>query len=227
MEKMATPVKFKCEYCNKSFVREKTLASHTCEQKRRHMQKDDPDVRLGYRAFQLFYRIGTNSRKPKSYEDFAGSNYYSAFVKFGMYAIDLKIDDFEGYTTWLLKNSVRLDSWTRDTQFNLWNKERLKKESCDRAVERTIMFMNEWAESTNMNWNDYWQHANINQIVFHICSGRISPWVIYSSETAQNLLDSMNGDQLGLIVDYIDPQYWQRKLKTNAPDFAWVESIIG
>jgi len=86
--------------------------------------------------------------------------------------------------------------------------------------------MNEWAESENKNWTDYWTHANVNQIVFHICSGRISPWVIYSSTTAQDLLDKMNNDQLGLIVEYIDPTYWQRKLKTHAEDFAWVEGIL-
>ena len=82
----------KCNYCNKEFKKESTLAVHMCEPKRRYMQRDDKDVQLGFRAYQLFYRIGTNSKKDKSYDDFAGSTYYSAFVKFGQYCIDVKID---------------------------------------------------------------------------------------------------------------------------------------
>lgn len=217
---------FKCEYCGKGFKRESTLAVHVCERKRRYLQQDDRNVRLGYRAYQLFYRIGTNSKKPKTYDDFAGSQYYSAFVKFGTYCVDLKIDDVEGYTTWLLNNSVKLDKWTSDQNFNKWNKERLKRESVDRAVERSVMFMTEWAEQKKMHWSEYWDKTSTNQIVFHICAGRISPWVIYNSKSAQAMLDRLNQEQINMIIDYIDPGYWQQKLKLNPDDATWVENVI-
>ena len=32
---------YECKFCNRSFAKEKTLAAHVCEQKRRHLQKDD------------------------------------------------------------------------------------------------------------------------------------------------------------------------------------------
>lgn len=217
---------FKCEYCNKNFLRESTLAAHTCERKRRFLQERDKNVQIGFRAYQLFYRIGTNSKKEKTYDDFAKSKYYSAFVKFGSYIVDLKIDDAEGYVRWLLKHSIKLDKWTSDQQFNKWNKERLKKESVDRAVERTVIFMIEWAMPIDKNWSDYWTDANTNDIVFHICAGRISPWVIYSSKDAQRMLDRMNQEQLNMIIEYIDPTYWQRKMTTHKPDFKWVEGIL-
>ena len=207
-------------------MREGTLATHVCERKRRHLREKDKDVQIGFRAYQLFYRIGTNSKKEKSYNDFAKSQYYSGFVKFGKYVVDLKIDDAEGYIRWLLHKSVKLDKWTSDQQFNKWNKERLKKESPDRAVERTVIFMIEWAMTIDKNWSDYWTDANTNDIVFHICAGRISPWVIYSSKQAQQMLDRMNEEQLNLVIEYIDPEYWQRKMKTHKPDFDWVEGII-
>lgn len=216
----------KCEYCQKSFKKESTLAVHTCEQKRRYMQKDQKSVQLGFRSYQLFYRIGTNSKKEKTYDDFAKSQYYSAFVKYGGYCLDLKIDAIENYTRWLLTNSVKLNKWTSDQEFNKWNKERLKKESVDRAVERTVIFMIEWAVKIDKNWSDYWTDANTNEIVHHICAGRISPWVVYSSRNAQQMLDRMNEEQLSLIIEYIDPPYWQRKMTTHAPDFTWVEQIM-
>ena len=61
---------FKCNYCGRSFAKESTLAIHMCEQKRRYMQKDEKHVQLGFRSYQLFYRIGTNTKNDKTYEDF-------------------------------------------------------------------------------------------------------------------------------------------------------------
>ena len=217
---------FKCEYCKNSFKRESTLATHMCPKKKRHMQKDDANVRIGFRAFQLFYKIGTNSKKTKTYDDFADSQYYAAFVRFGSYAIDLGIDDVSSYVEWLLRNQVKLDKWTSDTQFNLWIKERLKSESVDRAFERTVLFLTEWGEETGNEWHTYFDMVNPNRAVFHICSGKLSPWIIFASDKAQHLIDRFNEEQLGMVADYIDADYWQRKMTVSKPDFEWVTSVL-
>lgn len=217
---------FKCEYCNKSFAKENTLFVHLCERKRRHMQQGDRHVQMGFRAFQLFYKLGTNSKKDKSYEEFASSQYYIAFVKYGAYCIDLSVDDVPALTKWLLQNSVKLDKWTSDRVFNDWLKERLKTESVDRAIERTIMFMQEWTSTGNLSWNQYFNSVPGNLAVFHICSGKISPWVLFASNTAQEFLDNLNPEQLKMVVDYMDVPYWQRTFKKNPDDFDWVQGIL-
>ena len=40
-----------CEYCKTGYTREKTLAVHMCEKKRRALQKDEKRVRFGMYAF--------------------------------------------------------------------------------------------------------------------------------------------------------------------------------
>jgi len=215
-----------CNYCSKSFKKESTLAVHMCEQKRRHMQKNEKHVQLGFRSYQLFYKIGTNAKKDKTYEDFAKSQYYISFCKFGYYCRDIGIDDVPGYTTWLVKNGTRLDNWGKDKQFTKWMKERLKNESVDRGVERTILFLQTWAEENNTQYNNYFSNIAPSLAVFHICSGKISPWILFTSIPAQALIDRMNAEQLKMITDYLDVDYWQRTMSVNPQDSKWVTGIL-
>ena len=67
---------------------------------------------------------------------------------------------------------------------------------------------------------------NTNVFVFHICSGKISPWIIFASDKAQQVLEQMNEEQISMIVDYIDPDHWQRVFKRNTEDFEWTQQIL-
>ena len=58
-----------CKWCKKSFTTERTLSAHMCVKKRRWADKDLSHVRLGHRAFQMFYEMNTSASKPKSMED--------------------------------------------------------------------------------------------------------------------------------------------------------------
>ena len=66
---------FKCEYCGSSYVKEKTLAVHMCEKKRRALQKDEKRVRYGFYAFQRFYRLSAGAKRDKTYDEFCKSAY--------------------------------------------------------------------------------------------------------------------------------------------------------
>ena len=86
--------------------------------------------------------------------------------------------------------------------------------------------MQDWAEETGSDWNDYFDAVSANMAVFHICSGKISPWVLFASDKAQALLDRLNSEQLQMVIDYIDVPYWQRRFKVNPRDFEWVQNVL-
>jgi hypothetical protein len=62
--------------------------------------------------------------------------------------------------------------------------------------------------------------------VFHICSGKISPWVLFTSTAAQDLIDNMSNEQLKMITDYLDVDYWQRRMNVNPQDGKFVSEIM-
>ena len=86
--------------------------------------------------------------------------------------------------------------------------------------------MQEWGEDNANEWNTYFDVVPSNLAVFHICAGKISPWVLYASQRAQGLLDRLNEEQIKMIIEYIDPHHWQIKIKRNQKDFDWVEKLL-
>ena len=59
-----------------------------------------------------------------------------------------------------------LHKWASDRTFNEWIIVRLKTESPDRAVERTILFLEEWAKENNDKWYNYFTNVSPSLAVF-------------------------------------------------------------
>ena len=68
--------------------------------------------------------------------------------------------------------------------------------------------------------------VNTNQAVHWIRTGRISPWVLFATDAGQALVNRFNEEQLELIVEYIEPKYWQFKVARQREDSAWVQGVF-
>ena len=220
---------FKCRYCEKEHRKESTLAAHLCEQKRRWQQEKEVGVQWGLQAYLRFYEMTQGSAKLKSYTDFVKSPYYMAFVKFGRYCQDIRCINFVRFTEWLLKNNKKLDYWCKDSLYEEWLLEYLKKESTQDALERTLKEMQDYADANpdlKNGFTDYFRYGNANRICHHITTGRISPWIIFNCPSGVEFLGSLSEKQVEIIIQWIDPEYWQRKFKDYLADTEWVKDIL-
>ena len=52
-------------------MKESSLAVHSCEPRRRRMEKDEAGVRLGFNAYLKFYELTQGSARLKTFDDFA------------------------------------------------------------------------------------------------------------------------------------------------------------
>ena len=134
IKKMSNSKPYKCEYCGASFTREKTLAVHMCEKKRRRLQKNEKRVQTGYYAFTRFYTISAGTKKEKTYEDFCASPYYNAFVKFGSFVNNVRPLYPEKYIDYVVTSGVKLDHWCRDALYEKYATELVLKESMETAT---------------------------------------------------------------------------------------------
>lgn len=217
---------YKCEYCQKFFAKEKTLAVHICEQKRRHLSKHEKHVQAGLLTYQRFYDITQKGKTQKTFEDFATSPYYTAFVKFGSFLVNTAPIYPERFIDYVIKSGVKLDHWCRDELYDEYIAELIKKEPADGAIQRSIKHMMDWADENKAAWEHYFQYVNLNRATHDIKEGLISPWLVLNTKSGKELLQRMNDEQLSIVGPVVDPQFWLKRFKTLPADVELVKDII-
>ena len=216
---------YKCGYCNKEFAREKTLAVHVCEPKRRHLSKNEKHVQLALLTYQRFYEL-SQKQSNKTFDDFASSPYYNAFVKFGSFMSNANPIYPEKFIDFVIKSGVKLDHWCRDELYDTYLQELLKIEPADGAIQRTIKTMMDWADDKDAPWNHYFNYVNLNRATHDIKEGKISPWILLQSKSGKNMLQKLNDEQLEIITPIIDPTFWIKRFKSLPADVELVKDVV-
>jgi len=212
-ENYKSPKKYSCKYCHRSFVKETTLLAHMCESKRRWEQQYDKNVQLGQQAYLIFFKdTQPNSGRKLTYADFVKSNYYNAFVKFGRFLIDYKVINTKRYIEYVIKSKFKLDYWCKEQYYLDWLSGYLKTEHWEDALSRSLTTMDDWSDSAGENVlsKSYFFANSKNKICQDIINGRISCWVVFNTETGKEFLSKLNQEQLELVYEYIDPDYWRQ-----------------
>jgi hypothetical protein len=216
---------FKCAYCEKEFTKEKTLAVHVCEPKRRHLSKNEKHVQLALLTYKRFYEI-SQKIKGKTFEEFAKSPYYNAFVKFGSFMSNANPIYPEKFIDFVIRSGVKLDHWCRDELYDTYLLELIKMEPADGAIQRSVQTMMDWADDKQAAWNHYFSYVNLNRATHDIKEGKISPWILLQSKSGKEMLKKMNDEQLSIVGDIINPQFWISRFKKLTADVELVRDVI-
>jgi membrane carboxypeptidase/penicillin-binding protein len=73
---------------------------------------------------------------------------------------------------------------------------------------------------------DYFRYGNVNRIIHHVSTGRISPWSIFNCSSGVEFLGSLTQDQVAMMVDWINPDHWNSRFQDSAADVAWARQIL-
>lgn len=220
---------FKCRYCGKEYRKESTLAAHLCENKRRWQQEKEIGVQFGLQAYLRFFELTQGSAKLKSYSDFVDSPYYSAFVKFGRHMVAIRAVNPRMFIDYVIKENKKLDHWTHERVYLEYLHAYMKKEAVQDALERALLEMQEYADDhpeLKNGFSDYFRYGSSNRICYHIANGRISPWIVFNCDSGVGFLESLSDEQIGIVMPWIDPEYWQRKFIDYVADTEWVKLIL-
>jgi hypothetical protein len=190
------------------------------------MDKDKQGNRLGFQSWIEFYKKNSTSKKQKTYEEFIRSAYYTAFVKFGSYCVDVNVLNVSRYIDWLLKNQIKIDSWCQDSNYTKFLIEYLRIEDPMDAIARSIETTINMADVERILSKDYLRYGNSNKICYAITTGKLSPWILYHSASGKEFLDKLDESQIKMIIDYLNPELWAIKFKREPEKVDEIKSLL-
>lgn len=217
---------FTCQYCGHGYTREKTLMVHVCEQKRRALSRTEKHVVLGFDTFNRFYKISQNYKGEKTYDEFAKSPYYNAFVKFGSFVSNVNPLYPERFIDYVVKSGVKLDHWCRDELYDKYVVDLVKSETVETAMQRSISTMMDWADKNQSSWNHYFLYVSLSRATFDIKDGKISPWLLLNCSSGKDLLKKLNDEQLTAVSVILDVPFWMNKFKRLPADTELVKQVV-
>ena len=215
-----------CQYCNHKFSKEKTLAVHVCEQKRRALARTEKHVVLAFDAYNRFYRKTQPSSQDKTYDEFARGPYYNAFVKFGSFISNVNPLYPDKFIDYVVTSGVKLDHWCRDALYDQYVVDLVRKESVETALERSISHMLSWGNDNNAQWNHYFHYVSLSRATYDIKDGKISPWLVLNSTSGRDMLKKFNDEQLASISSIMDIPFWMNRFKRAPADTELVKQVI-
>ena len=204
-----------CEHCKRTFTRTSTVLNHMCEKKHRWLERDRKSNQVAFHGWLQFYAHTSSAKKPRDYKDFINSIYYTAFIKWGNYCIGIKALNPARYLDWLLKHNVKVDSWAQDKNYDKYIVEYLRTEDPLDALTRAIEFAVEYSEEAGIRYQDIFRFGNTNRLINAITSGKISPWVLYKSQSGYEFIKGLMPEQVNFLSDYIDPVKWNITFKRH------------
>lgn len=226
-KKASKPEGFECTFCGHRFKHEKRLVNHLCRKKKRFLERDRHDVRLGFIAYQMFYNLNYARTKAVDTEHFRDSSVYDAFVRFGKYIIDVNAIDPQEFIRHAVTSKKPIDTWTSgDRLYSDYVRVLNRFESFDRALERTVVLAESWANKNGGEIKNFLREVSPGQAVQWLLSGKISPWVLFNCESGKELLHKLSDEQMSLVENAIDFHFWTNKFKNSMEDVTVAQEFL-
>jgi hypothetical protein len=221
MRAMSKQQEHECEFCGKSFVKESSLVAHSCAKKLRWLGKDNKNSIIAFTAYKRFYQLtSSNNTKKKeiNFRDFIDSQYYNDFHSFGRWLNDAGIVNPNKYIDHVIKHSIKLKDWTKPSIYEYYLRTLLLKEAPEDAIERSIEWIADWCDNQDIEFSDFFSRISTIKFVDTLRSGKVSPWLFFVSDEAQDMLQRLDQTQMKLISGLIDPKVWNLKIKKHQKD---------
>ena len=126
----------------------------------------------------------------------------------------------------IIKEKIKIDDWCSDTVYTKFLCEYLRVENHLDAIARSVETTVTLGTEFNIKNSDVLRYGNANKICYLITTGKISPWMMYHSNSGIEFLNKITPDQERLIMDYINPELWTIKFKKSPEQVAEVKEVL-
>lgn len=194
-----------CEFCEKSFAREKTLDTHPCVMRDRYKQREKSHVQI---AHSLWKEINNLPVQFKAIEYFEKDKTYKAITDFTLYAEENNYTFIYDYGIWLLKNKIIERNWYKTEIYQQFLKQHLLTEHPREAVVRSIEYIANIDEL-----GKFFKSCQVGKILTYIETGRVSPWLVLLADNKNDFLERLESEKWTYFNKLVNIDVWQSRMK--------------
>lgn len=207
--------KFKCSYCGRTFVRERSWESHlqVCPVK---MKQDRAKTPIGIAAFSFYaqWRKGKGHGKVDQ-ESFIDSRFYNVFVKFAEFIIDKSIPNPEMYVELMITRKIDPSMWCHSSSYSEFFKWYTRRYHPYNQVEDTVEFLSKLSEQHGVDLKTLIEGMSVEQVVQYIRQRKISPWVFVNSAVLKSFIPNLDSQQKKILEVVLDLPFIKEASETE------------
>ena len=202
-----------CHYCDKKFTHEMTYMNHVCKERLRHDELRSPIGQAAYAYYCEWMKL--YKRKAPPIETFATSRYYTAFVKFSKYAIDVSLPSPNMFIRLMCDRDISPTLWARSQCYSIYLEFYDKSVEPLDQVQNSILTLFDICDKENVAIDKVFVHLQAARINELLRLRKLSPWLIFCSGTFGSFLKTIPQDDWTEMSKIVNPSYWSEKLAQN------------
>jgi DNA-directed RNA polymerase subunit N (RpoN/RPB10) len=218
----------KCNYCGKEFKTNTGFAKHMCKNKEIAEILGDLKLRIAYDLFNFWFRYNGMKKKNegKGFEEFLKSPYFSIFAEFTERVTSMFVHDSRDFLVWLSDNRIPAKKWTWDSTINRYKKiEHTRGMGLDRTV-KTLELMAHYCDKKNIPIAEFFEEISVPEAIRWIESGRLSPWLLLNTASADALFSRMKNDSINYLASILDITYWESRFKRAKDTVSEIKEVL-
>lgn len=140
--------------------------------------------------------------------------------------MDIRPVDQARFVDYVFRNGIKDRDWCKDKVYEAYIVDLLAKEPAERGLERSIKTMEAWGNKYDVPFNEFFARVAPAEATHLVKMGKISPWVLYLSITADYLWDRLSDEQSEIIATIINPKIWRTRFEIKKDDCTFVREIL-
>ena len=213
-----------CHYCSTRFVNELVFERHVCKEKTRARELASPSGQAAYQFYLTWMKI--RKFKSQSIDAFAGSRYYKQFIKFAQMVASAGISKPEKYIELMIEGGITPDLWTREQCYTMYLDYMDTRDKPIDQVVSSIQCLMDIADAEEIEYSKIVAHLGPQRVLSLITQRRISPWFLFHSASAQDLIRSLNDEEKKAYDKIIKFAAWAERLQQNAGIREEIKQIV-
>lgn len=213
-----------CHYCAKRFTNEMVFERHACKEKARAQELASPSGQAAYQFYLTWMRV--RKFKSQSIDAFAASRYYKQFIKFAKMVASAGISKPERYIELMVDGGITPDLWTREQCYTMYLDYMDTREKPIDQVVGSIQCLMDLADAEGIAYANIVNHLGPQKLLNLISQRKVSPWFLFHSVSAQELIRSLTAEEKKAYDKIIKFAAWAERLQQHASIREEIKTIV-